>query len=126
MTRQPFSSVNRRSEVFITDIVDEQKTPQFLKEVHETMPGSQVVPIVHCEVESMVKMSVRYGATSKRPVWSSWAGKSMKGILSSNLKTVLSADDIIHYIPLLLARFPVRQRPRQAESDKAVPRNVFQ
>jgi len=39
------------------DVMDEQKTPQFLKEVHETMPCSQVVPTVHCKVEPEIVMT---------------------------------------------------------------------
>lgn len=41
------------------DIVDEQKIPQFLKQIHETMPRSQVIPTLHCEVESEIVMAGR-------------------------------------------------------------------
>ncbi|MBW2427394.1 MAG: GTP-binding protein [Deltaproteobacteria bacterium] len=32
------------------DIVNENKVSQFLKEIHETLPRSQVVPTIHCNV----------------------------------------------------------------------------
>jgi G3E family GTPase len=39
------------------DVVDEQKIPQFLKEIHETMPSSQVIPTIHCELEPEIVMA---------------------------------------------------------------------
>jgi G3E family GTPase len=41
------------------DIVDERDISQFLREIHETMPHSQVIPTIHCEVESEIVMDGR-------------------------------------------------------------------
>ena len=39
------------------DIADENTIPQFLKEIHEMLPHSQVVPTIHCEVEPEIVMA---------------------------------------------------------------------
>jgi G3E family GTPase len=41
------------------DIVDERNISQFLKEIHEAMPHSQVIPTIHCEVEPEIIMKGR-------------------------------------------------------------------
>lgn len=41
------------------DVMDEEKIPQFLKEIHETMPRPQVVPTIHCEIEPEIVMAGR-------------------------------------------------------------------
>lgn len=41
------------------DVVDGHKISQFLKEIHETMPHSQVIPTIHCEVEPEIVMAGR-------------------------------------------------------------------
>ena len=38
--------------------MDGEKIPQFLKEIHETMPRPQVVPTIHCEIEPEIVMAV--------------------------------------------------------------------
>jgi G3E family GTPase len=39
------------------DVVDEQQTLQFLKEIHDTMPHAQVIPTIHCMVEPEIVMA---------------------------------------------------------------------
>jgi G3E family GTPase len=39
------------------DIVEEQKTAQFLKELHEAMPNAQIIPTLHCKVEPDMVMA---------------------------------------------------------------------
>lgn len=41
------------------DIVEEQKTSQFLNELHESMPHAQVIPTLHCEIEPEIVMDGR-------------------------------------------------------------------
>jgi G3E family GTPase len=41
------------------DVVEEQKTSQFLKEIHERMPHAQVIPTLHCRVEPEIVMDGR-------------------------------------------------------------------
>ncbi len=33
------------------DLLDKNQTPEFLKEIHEVIPNSQVVPTIHCRVD---------------------------------------------------------------------------
>jgi G3E family GTPase len=41
------------------DVVDENKISQFLKEIHETIPPSQVVPTIHCKVDPEIVLAGR-------------------------------------------------------------------
>ena len=41
------------------DIVDENKIPQFLKQIHEMLPHSQVVPTIQCNVDPDVVLTDR-------------------------------------------------------------------
>jgi len=41
------------------DIVDENKFSQFLKEIHEMLPHSQVVPTIHCNVDPDIVLTGR-------------------------------------------------------------------
>ena len=41
------------------DIVEENKIPQFLEEIHETVPDAQVVPTIHCKVDPEIVMTDR-------------------------------------------------------------------
>ena len=33
------------------DLAEQEKIPRFLKEIHEVMPGSQVIPTIHCGID---------------------------------------------------------------------------
>jgi len=33
------------------DLVEQEKIPRFLKEIHEVIPGSQVIPTIHCGID---------------------------------------------------------------------------
>jgi G3E family GTPase len=41
------------------DVADENKISQFLKEIHETVPNSQVVPTIHCNVDPEIVLTGR-------------------------------------------------------------------
>jgi G3E family GTPase len=41
------------------DIVEENKIPQFLEEIHDTVPDAQVVPTIHCKVDPEIVMTER-------------------------------------------------------------------
>ena len=41
------------------DIVEENKIPQFLEEIHGTVPDAQVVPTIHCKVDPEIVMTDR-------------------------------------------------------------------
>ena len=45
------------------DIVEENKIPQFLEEIHETVPDAQVVPTIHCKVDPEIVMTDRIKIT---------------------------------------------------------------
>lgn len=47
------------------DVMEERKTSQFLKEIHERMPRAQVIPTLHCQVEPDIVMNGR--TTTPKP-----------------------------------------------------------
>ncbi|MGD9215998.1 MAG: GTP-binding protein [Desulfobacteraceae bacterium] len=47
------------------DTVDERKVSQFLKEIHETVPNSRLIPTIQCKIEPEIVMEGR--ATTPKP-----------------------------------------------------------
>lgn len=48
-----FRQLNKADLILLNkiDLIGEENVPQFLKEIHETIPDSQVIPTIHCTVD---------------------------------------------------------------------------
>ncbi len=59
-----FSNQLRQADLILLnkiDIYDESKISQFLEEIHEAVPHSQVVPTIHCNVDPEIVLAGRTG-----------------------------------------------------------------
>jgi G3E family GTPase len=57
-----FSNQLRQADLILLnkiDITDENKISQFLREIHEAVPNSQVVPTIHCNVDPEIVLAGR-------------------------------------------------------------------
>ncbi len=57
-----FSNQLRQADLILLnkiDVADENKISQFLREIHEAIPNSQVVPTVHCNVDPEIVLTGR-------------------------------------------------------------------